>query len=360
MHLFLKFIISFNLVASLAFSAKAQVTPVQMGGATQGAALKLTGTVTTIVSGGGGDAALSLPQGITTDGVNLYVADTGNNIIRKVVIATGVMSVLAGSREASADNGSASRAGFRRPQGITTDGVNLYVADTYNNAIRKITLATGMVSTLAGTLGRAGSYDSAKGLSAAFFNPRGITTDGKNLYVTDSRNHLIRKIDLATTAVSTLAGTEERDGHADGIGIAASFNEPAGITTDGVNLYVADTANNLIRKIVIATREVTTLAGKAGTFGQNDGLGETASFTGPFGVTSDGTSLYVADTFDNAIRKVDIATGTVTSVAGIATASGRVDGTGSRAAFTRPAGVVSNGTQLFILDSHNNAIRTIK
>lgn len=353
------FIISVNLLSGLAFAADAQVAAVQLGGVIQGSALKLTGVVSTLVSGGSGDAAFNLPQGMATDGVNLYVTDTGNNIIRKIVIATGVVSVLAGSKEASHDNGSASNAGFRRPQGITSDGINLYVADTYNNAIRKISLATGVVSTFAGVPGKVGSYDS-KGSEATFYNPRGITTDGKNLYVTDSRNHLIRKIDITTTAVSTIAGVDGRVGHDDGIGTTASFNEPVGITSDGINLYVADTANNMIRKIVIDTKEVRTLAGKVGASGQNDGPGAVASFTGPFGVTTDGTSLYIADTFDNAIRKVDIATGLVTSIAGLATRSGRVDGLGATASFTRPAGIVTNGQHLYILDSNNNVVREIK
>jgi sugar lactone lactonase YvrE len=359
MRIFRHLFIAFSLLVNLAFSADAQVTAAQLGGVIQGAPLKLVGSVSTLVSGGNGDLAFNLPQGLTTDGVNLYVADTGNNIIRKIVIATGVVSVLAGSREASHDNGSAFNAGFRRPQGITTDGISLYIADTYNNAIRKITLATGMVSTFAGIPGKAGSYDS-KGSEATFFNPRGITNDGKSLYVTDSRNHLIRQIDIATGKVSTFAGVDGRVGHEDGIGKMASFNEPIGITTDGTNLYVADTSNNIIRKIVIATKEVTTLAGKVGAFGQNDGPGAGASFTGPFGLTTDGMSLYVADTFDNAIRKVDIATGLVSSIAGKAPASGRVDGVGALAAFTRPAGVVTNGNQLYVLDTNNNAIRVVK
>lgn len=350
---------SLGVFVNNAYSADTLLAPGQVRGLNQAAPLKLTGSVSTLAGSGIGDAALSLPQGITIHGAHLYVADTGNNIIRKIVIATGVVSVFAGSREASHDNGSAFNAGFRRPQGLTTDGISLYVADTYNNAIRKISLATGMVSTFAGVPGKAGSYDS-KGSEATFFNPRGITNDGKNLYVTDSRNYLIRQIDIATGKVTTLAGVEGRMGHDDGIGKAASFNEPVGITTDGTNLYVADTANNLIRKIVIATKEVTTLAGKAGMFGQNDGIGAEASFTGPFGVETDGTSLYVADTFDNAIRQVDIASGLVTSIAGHSTKSGRLDGLGATASFFRPVGIATYGAHLYVLDSNNGKVRVIK
>jgi sugar lactone lactonase YvrE len=334
--------------ANLAWGANdAPAQKAQMGGAIQGSPLQLSNTVTTFA--GSAAANLNLPQGVTTDGIHLYVADTGNHVIRKIVIATGAATTLAGMGEPSADDGIGLTAGFRRPQGLTTDGVNLYVADTYNNTIRKIVLATGVVTTLAGTPRVAGKRD-AVGTQATFFNPRGITTDGVNLYITDSRNNLIRKIVIATSEVTTVAGVADRVGTDDGMGILASFNAPIGITTDGKSLYVADTSNNMIRKINAATGEVTTLAGKVGAFGQNDGPGAGASFTGPFGISTDGTYLYVADTFNNAIRRVDLASGLVSTIAGNAAASG----------FTRPAGIVTNGSQLFILDTNNHAVRVIK
>lgn len=363
MRIFLYFIIPFILLSNLALTAEAQTAAAQnmvtqMGGAIQGVALNLVGAKVSTVTL---PTAMRLngPQGITTDGVNVYISDSDANVIRKMVIATGAMSVFAGSGEASSDNGVGVNASFRRPQGITTDGINLYVADTYSNTIRKIVIATGMVTTLAGAPGRAGSFD-GKGTEARFFNPRGITTDGKSLYVTDTRNHTIRMIETATGNVTTLAGVVEKIGNEDGVGMLASFNGPVGITTDGTHLYVADTSNNIIRKIVIATKEVSTLAGKVGAFGQNDGPGAGASFTGPFGVTTDGTYLYVADTFDNAIRRVDIATGMVISLAGKAPVAGRADGVGAAASFTRPANLVNDGKQLFVLDTNNHLLRVIK
>jgi sugar lactone lactonase YvrE len=350
--------ISFNLFLSLNAAVLANTTGTQMGGAIQGAALNLVGaSVSTVALPVA--TRLNGPQGITTDGVNLYIADSDANVIRKMEIANGAMSVLAGSGEASSDNGIGVNASFRRPQGITTDGINLYVADTYNNAIRKIVLSTGMVTTLAGTPGRAGIFD-GKMTEARFFNPRGITTDGKNLYVTDARNHTIRMIEIASGNVTTIAGVAGKIGSDDGLGMLASFNGPVGITTDGKNLYVADTGNNIIRKVVIATKEVSTLAGKVGGFGQNDGPGAGASFTGPFGVSTDGTYLYVADTFDNAIRRVDIATGMVISLAGKATVTGRADGVGAAASFARPANLVNDGKQLFVLDTNNHLLRAIR
>jgi len=185
---------------------------------------------------------------ITTDGTNLYVADFYNYLIRKIVISTGVVTTVAGTGSGGASNGTGTSASFNYPSGITTDGTNLYVADYCNHLIRKIVISTGVVTTLAGT-GSSGSANGT-GTSASFNRPRGITTDGTNLYVADFNNHLIRKIVISTGAVTTLAGTGS-SGSANGTGTSASFYNPRGITTDGTNLYVADTSNHLIRKIVL-------------------------------------------------------------------------------------------------------------
>ncbi len=236
----------------------------QMGGSRQGVALNLSPTVSTFagtastffLDGAGAAARFQLPYGIVSDATNLYVADTYNNAIRKIVIATGTVTTLAGSPAGSpgAADSTGTAATFDGPQGITTDGTNLYVVDVNNNKIRKIVIATGAVSSLTGVATTAGSPGAADGTgTAATFNgPQGITTDGANLYVSDSGNNKIRKIEIATGAVSSLTGaanTAGTPGGADGAGTAATFNGPQGITTDGVSLYVADTWNNTIRKI---------------------------------------------------------------------------------------------------------------
>ena len=164
------------------------------------------------------------------------------------MIATGVVSTLAGTAGATgATDGTGSAARFNTPVGITTDGVNLYIADS-GNTIRKVVIATGVVSTLAGTADIFGSTDGT-GSAASFDTPYGITTDGNNLYVVDNGNLTVRKIEIATVVVSTLAGTAGATGAADGTGSAARFNDPLGITTDGINLYLADGNNYTIRKI---------------------------------------------------------------------------------------------------------------
>ncbi len=300
-----------------------------MGGSMQGYPLTLTNMVTPLAGTrndygyadcAGTAARFNFPQGITTDGSNLYVADTNNHTIRKIVISNGEVTSLAGRAGFSgSDDGIGPAARFNGPVGITTDGTNLYVADTYNHAIRKIVIATGAVTTLAGSAGLPGSTNGT-GSAARFNSPQGMTTDNTNLYVADTWNHTIRKIVTSTGVVSTLAGSAGISGSADGTGSAARFNYPRGITTDGANLYVADTNSYTIRKIVISTGDVTTLAGKAGIFSEStDGTGTTATFADPTGITTDGTNLYVTDVnpsygWHTPVRKVEISTGKTTTL----------------------------------------------
>lgn len=336
----------------------------QMSGTVQTSGSKASTVVTTLSSKAKG-SLLDGPQGITTDGTNLYVADAANNTISKIAIASGVVTRMAGSLTTQAwgyADGPGDTANFKRPHGITTDGTNLYVADTFNHVIRKIVIATGMVSTLSGRWSTGGAFGSADGVAndASFHAPRGITTDGKYVYVADTGNHTIRKISIATGHVVTLAGKPGIAGYADGVGSAASFNGLIGLTTDGVNLYVADTKNNSIRQVVIATGAVTTLAGQAGTYGYEDGMGAQARFTGPHGVVTDGTHVFIADSFNHTIRKAVIATGMVTTLAGVRGVSGKADGLGAYATFSRPSSLTNDGVYLYVSDTQNGAIKMIE
>jgi hypothetical protein len=275
----------------------------------------------TIHDGTGSAAKFNTPAGIVSDGLNLYVADTTNQSIRRVVKASGDVKTLAGSTGViGSTDATGIFAKFNFPYGIASDGTNLYVSDTANQTIRMVAIATDEVTTLAGTVGSSGKTDGT-GPAALFNHPFGITTDRTNLYVADRDNGTIRQIVIATGEVTTLAGTAGATGTTDGTGPAAQFKSPSGITTDGTNLYVADTANNTIRKVVIASGVVTTLAGTAGTSGSTDGTGTAALFKNPYGITTDGTNLYVADSGNNAIRQIVIATGVVTTLAGGASAS---------------------------------------
>lgn len=342
-----------------------------MGGAIQGAALSLSQTVSTFagppagspadgfIDGNSGDARFTRPLDITTDGKNLFVADTWNNSIRMIDISTGAVTTLAGNGTIGTSDGTRSAARFNFPHGITTDGTNLYVTDQDSSTIRKVEISTGAVTTLAGSPGITGSIDDT-GTAARFNRPSGITTDGSNLYVADSENAVIRKVVIATRVVTTLAGTPGVLGWDNGTGPLASFWWPSGITTDGTNLYITDDGNHLIRKVVITTGLVTTLAGNRGITGFADGTGTAATFSTPRGITTDGTNLYVVDFGNNTIRRIVIATGIVTTIAGSAGIAGFIDGSNNTARFNSPEGITTDGIGLYITDRENNSIRKIR
>jgi hypothetical protein len=337
----------------------------QLGGARQGAPLNLIGAVTTLAGtpfskdATGAVANFNFPAHMVRVGGSLFVADTSSHTIRQIVIATGAVTTLAGSPGmfgSTDDIGAAAR--FSAPNGITSDGTNLYVADTHSQTIRKIVIASGAVTTLAGSPGLIGSTD-ATGAAARFNFPNGITTDGTNVYVADSNNQTIRKVVIASGVVTTLAGTALTPGSIDGTGAAARFKYPQGITINGVNLYVADTINGTIRQIVIASGAVTTLAGTAGPAGSVDGIGAAARFNSPYGIVSDGTSLYLTDQSNYTLRKIVIATGAVTTLAGTAGSLGSTDGTGAAARFNFPYGIATDNTNLYVTDQFSNTIRQV-
>jgi sugar lactone lactonase YvrE len=303
------------------------------------------------VDGVGAAARFDTPIGITRVGTNLYVADTFNNLIRKIEISTGRVTTFAGlpGIEGYMD-GPRDVALFSYPRGITTDGTDLYLTDSSNHLIRKITIATGVVSTLAGYAGFAGS-DDGSGSDARFNYPDGVTCDGDNLYIADMQNHTIRKLVISSGTVSTIAGSFGVQGSMDATGTDASFSAPMGITTDGTNLYVAEWGNSTIRCIALSSNIVTTLAGIAGNSGSDDGIGAAARFCCPTGITIEGAYLYVSDCVNDTIRRIEIATGTVTTIAGTSGQSGSVDGYGTGALFSyMSGGLASDGSSLYISD----------
>ncbi len=190
-----------------------------------------------------------------------------------------------------------------------------YKSSTYllGGAIQGNTLnLSSIVTTYAGST-TPGSVDGFR-TDARFNTPAGITTDGKKLFIADALNHQIREMDIATGQVKTIAGSTTA-GTANGIGLLARFNSPIGITTDGSNLYIADMENNRIRRLILATGEVSTFAGSIYP-GKVDGIGTEARFFKPWALTTDGTNLYVADTNNCTIRKVVISTREVSTLAG--------------------------------------------
>lgn len=276
-----------------------------------------------------------------------------------VDLVTNAVTTLAGlANTTGTADGTGTVARFNSPYGIALSGTDFYVADTYNQTIRKLTTA-GVVSTLAGSAGTSGSLD---GTSAAanFYIPKGLVGDGgTNLYVVDSYNHTIRKVVISTGVVSTIAGYGGTPGTTDGTGTAAKFYTPFGITYDGTDLYVTDTANQTVRKVT-TSGVVTTWAGVAGTAGSTNDTGTAAKFNYPTGIVNDGTNLYVADSENHVIRQIVIATKVVTTLAGTAGASGSTDGTGAAARFNRPIGLtIDSAGNMYVVDQNYTKIRKV-
>ncbi len=316
-----------------------------------------TAGVVGIADGTGSAAQFASPSQIAVDATNnLYVADTGNHTIRKIT-PSGVVTTLAGLAGVigSAD-GIGSGARFNSPIGVGLDqSGNLYIGDSDNNTIRKITPA-GVVTTLAGQAGMAGSANGT-GSAARFNGPRGVGVDAAgNIYVADTFNNTIRKVTPAGV-VTTLAGLAGASGTTDGLGSAARFNRPRGVTVDSnSNIFVADTANNTVRRVT-PSGAVTTVAGSGGLSGSADGSVFDTRFFGPIGIANQSGNIFLADTVNDTIRKIS-ATGAVTTLGGVPVVSGSANGTGSNARFASPQGVILNSVnQLFVSDTGNNTIR---
>jgi len=312
--------------------------------------------------GSGQAARFNTPGGVAVDGSNnVYVADSSNQTIRKVTPA-GVVTTLAGLAGAPGSvDGSGSSARFNSPQSVAVDaGGNVYVADATNCAIRKITPA-GVVSTLAGKLGVSGTNDAPTGAAARFDLPYGVAVDTNgNVYVADTVNQTIRQIS-PSGAVTTLAGVARSSGTNDGTNSGALFAYPCAVAAAASGtVYVVDTGNNTIRQVSPAG-VVTTLAGSAGNPGSTNGAGSGARFSSPLGVAVDGDgNVYVADSYNSTIRKVTTPGGVVTTLAGTTAAAGSADGAGSAAQFRDPYGVaVDSAGTIYVSDLGNNTIRQI-
>lgn len=305
---------------------------------------------------------------------DIYVADTGNHVIRKIS-AGGTVSTVAGTfGTAGCLNGVGTSAQFNAPKGVAVDagGNTLYVADANNHTIRRLLLTgpqAGTVDVVAGVTLTTGSTNG--NTTVARFNlPSDVVLDalGNTLFVADTGNNRIRVIymlNAANYAVGTFAGGSA--GYIDHTtGTSARFNAPAALALEpaGNTLYVADANNQVIRRIVtLGTHPVTTLAGLAGQRGAADGDSLTAQFNYPLGLAAGpgNTSVYVSDGFNHTVRRIDVAAQTTATWLGTAGNTGSADGTGTSAQFNHPCGLVLEGTAayLYAADVNNDCIRRI-
>ena len=244
-------------------------------------------------AGDGGQAAsaeLNAPRGMVVDSAgNIYFADTGNNAIRKITAATGVIRTVAGNgtQGYSGDGGSATGAELDSPAGVAVDpGGNLYIADMANNAIRKVTASTGVITTVAGAPDDYwGGYsgDGGPATAATFADPKGVALDSAgNIYIADMFNNAIRKVTISTGIITTVAGNGSSGYSGDsGLATAAELNWPTDVAVDSAgNIYIADSGNVVIREIAASTGAIATVAGNGTAGYAGDGGASTSANLG--------------------------------------------------------------------------------
>ena len=393
--------------------------------ASTGAIVRVAGKGTSGSSGDGGpatEAELNNPRGVCTDALgNLYLADSDNNRIRKV--SAGFISTIvntSGVAGSSGDGGLATAAQLNSPAGVWADASgNIYIADSDNHRIRKVTAATGMISTIANTTGNPtdGTHplgDGGAATAATLNGPRSVFVDSAlNIFIADRDNDRIRKVTAATGIISTVAGTSNGDAGDGGAATAAMLNAPYGVWVDANgNIFIADAGNNRIRKVTAATGIITTFAG-TGTagYGGDGGTATTALIDWPTGICVKGTGeviisdtnnsclrqvsitntistlpmtvgrgmnapggtasyydtaqkklfLYIADKNNHRIRKLDTVTNAFVTVAGTGSSGSTGDGGQAIAARLKsPSGVTVDASgNLFIADTGNNKIRMV-
>jgi len=321
-------------------------------------------------------AELFLPASVAVDGAgNLYIADSIHNRIRKVDGATGIIGTVAGNGDAgyAGDNGAAVSAELSAPRGLALDGAgNIYIADTGNSVIRELTAATGIITTVAGNGTPGYSGDNGAALAAQLNSPSGVTVDLQgDIAVADTANHRIRVVNSSTGQIATVAGngatTTNGAGSYSGDGGAATLaglNYPYSVAYDAQgNMYIPDSGNSRIRAVSAASGIIETVAGgHTRGFAGDQGPATSARLYAPSGVAFDTAgNLYIADTQNNRIRKVNATTGIITTVAGNGT--GKFGGDGANAVSAGLYGpycvFVGAGGDLFIADYFDNRIREI-
>jgi hypothetical protein len=318
-------------------------------------------TIPGSIDGLSDDAQFSCPSGIAiAPDQAIYVADTQNSTIRKITSDGNVTTFAGLAGSIGSTDGVGTNAQFNLPQGIAVDSSGfIYVADTGNSTIRKITPA-GEVTTVAGIAGYPNPFDGI-GTTAQFNHPQALAVDSTGqLYIADTWNNTIRKI-ASDGTVTTLAGLAGYSGSVDGPTNRARFNYPAGITVDATGtIYVTEFLSHTIRQITPAGI-VTTIAGNAGSWGDTDNTNTAARFFQPTGIVAAGLgNLFIVDSGNQLIRQLTFVgtNWTAATIAGSSGLAGNIDGTGSSARTYFPAAIAIDTTGLlYIADSGNNTIR---
>jgi len=353
-------------------------TPSAAQDSTPGTIITVAGTGTSGFSGEGDlaiSAKLNMPRGLALDGVgDLFIADTNNHRIRRVDAATGIITTVAGRSGSgfSGDGGPATSAQLNQPAGLALDDANnLFIADEANHRIRRVDAVSGIITTVVGTFNYGFNGDGGPATSATLTGPSDVVVDSTgNLLVADRGNHRIRRVDAATGIITTVAGTGaylfggygfSGDG---GPATSAQLNQPAGVALDDAdNLFIADEGNHRIRRVEAATGIITTVAGRSGSgFSGDGGPATSANLNFPSRVILDAAgNLFVSDRQNFRIRRVDAVTGIITTVAGKGDYGFSGDGGPATSAmlYTTYGVAVDAASNLFIADSFNHRIRRV-
>jgi len=305
-----------------------------------------------------GELPLAFPGKILADasGDRLFIADSNHNRI-VVTKLDGTLVETIGTGEVGAKDGAFDTATFYRPQGLALSGDNLYVADTENHLIRRVDLKSRTVDTIAGTGQQTHDYFKVgPARSVALSSPWDLQLAGHVLYIAMAGPHQIWMLDLDKNEVSTFAGSG-REARLDGSLLEAGFAQPSGMAIDGKTLYVADSESNIIRAIDIAGGSVKTLAGgDLFEFGDVDGIGDDVRLQHPLGLLMYGDKLLIADTYNHKIKELDPKQGKVKSLFGTGK-PGQADG--PTPSFYEPGGLALANGNLYVADTNNHAIRVI-
>lgn len=311
-----------------------------------------------------GGHTLRFPGKVLADapGNRLFIADTGHNRILAADLA-GRVTMVVGDGRAGLSGGSAEQARFNHPQGLALDAATdtLYVADEQNHLIRAIAIASGQVSTVAGTGAQGYARSGGPALATSLNSPWGLALVGQRLWIAMAGLHQLWTLDLATGYLDVAAGTGVESIH-DGPLPEATFAQPGGVSEHGGVLYVADSESSAIRRVEPAANRVRRLVGRGlFDFGDVDGGPGVARLQHPLGVAAteeDGAPVvYVADTYNDKLKRLDPVTREITTLAG--GDAGHEDGALATARFREPSGLSLGGSRLYVADTNNHAIRVV-
>jgi hypothetical protein len=309
-------------------------------------------------------ALLKFPSGVAVGNGALFIADTNNHRVRRVNLTSCVIDTVAGGGTAgfAGDNGQATSAMLNGPRGVAVDSGILFIADTNNHRIRSVDLSTGLITTVAGSGDFTFGGDGGLATSAGINGPFKVAVATGGLFIADRGNNRIRRVDLSTGIIDTVAGNGVAAFSGDGgLATAASLYLPDDMVVGNGTLFIADRQNARVRRVDLTTGVITTIAGN-GSLGLNgDGGPATSANVGPASLVLQGNVLFIADDASNRITRVDLTTSTITTVAGTGTSGFSGDGASATTAeLQSPGGLALGNGALFIADTFNERVRRVQ